>query len=122
MSGTCGMMGGRRRKTRKMKGGNGYGVTTNASDVIAPGALAYVPNNTSGGPVTPGPTGGRRRKSKKSLKKSKKSRRRKSMRGGGSISGVGASFAGTGSRGIADYVGYASNLPPAGFPIPTGTR
>jgi hypothetical protein len=122
MSGTCGMMGGRRRRTtkkksRKMRGGNGYGVT--ASGVIAPGALEYVPNNTSGGPVTPGPSsGGRRRKSKKAKKS-----RRKTMRGGGSIGTVGAAFAGTGSRGIADYVPYAAKLPPAGdFAIPTGTR
>ena len=119
MSGTCGMMGGRRRRTvkksRKMRGGNGYGVT--ASGVIAPGALEYVPNNTSGGPVTPGPSsvsgGRRRRKSRKTL------RRRKSMRGGGSISTVGAAFTGTGSRGIADYTAYAAKMPPGGaFAIP----
>jgi hypothetical protein len=106
MPSTCGMSGGRRRRktTKKsrrsrLRGGNGYGVT---GDVIAPGALAYVPNNTSGGPVTPGPSsGGRRRKTK----------RRKSMRGGGSVSSVGASFVGTGSRGIADYVPYVANGP-----------
>jgi hypothetical protein len=113
------MMGGRRRRTtkkksRKMRGGNGYGVT---GDVIAPGALAYVPNNTSGGPVTPGPSGGRRKS-----KKSKKSRR-KTMRGGGSVGTVGAAFSGTGSRGMADYVPYAAKMPPGGaFAIPTGTR
>jgi len=51
-------MGGRRR-SRKMRGGNGYGV----GDAIAPGALSYVPNMTSvpgGAPYTP--TGGRRRR------------------------------------------------------------
>jgi hypothetical protein len=97
-----------------MRGGNGYGVT--ASGVIAPGALEYVPNNTSGGPVTPGPSGGRRKS-----KKAKKSRRhRKTMRGGGSIGTVGAAFTGTGSRGMADYVPYAAKLPPTGaFAIPS---
>jgi len=51
-------MGGRRR-SRKMRGGNGYGVGA----PIAVGALSYVPNLTSvvgGAPYTP--TGGRRRR------------------------------------------------------------
>ena len=55
----------------------------------------------------------RRRKGKKS------SRRRRTMRGGAgwqSVSGVGAAFKGEGSRGLADFTGYASKVPPAGGP------
>lgn len=114
---TCGassLGGRRRRRTRKMRGGNGYGV----GQPISVGALEYVPNMTS---VPDGaaykPTGGRRR--------SKKSRRRRTrkMRGGGSVANTGYGFAGDGSRGLASYEGYASNMPPGGaFAIPTGTR
>lgn len=128
MAGTCGMTAGRRRskkagrRTRKnMKGGNGYGVVTGPEGVIAPGALAYVPNMTStpdGKPYTP--TGGRRRKSKKSKKGGR--RHRKSMKGGGSVANVGYGFTGTGARGIADAIPYPSNVPPKDFPIPEGTR
>jgi hypothetical protein len=127
MAGTCGMMGGRRHKksrksTRKhMKGGNGYGVVPGA--VIAPGALEYVPNMTStpdGKPYIPS-KGGRRRTSKKS-KKAGRRRARKTMKGGGSVANVGYGFTGTGARGIADAIAYPSNLPPAEFPIPQGTR
>lgn len=109
---------GGRRRTRKMRGGNGYGV----GKPIAVGALEYVPNMTSvpdGAPYKP--MGGRRRKSKKS-KKTRRGRRR-SMRGGGSVSNVGYGFTGNGARGLADPTAYASNLPPSGeFAIPTGTR
>jgi hypothetical protein len=111
-------MGGRRRsRTRRMRGGNGYGV----GEPIAVGALEYVPNMTS---VPDGaaykPTGGRRRKSRKG-KKSRRTRRR--MRGGGSIAGVGYGFTGDGARGLANQSAYPSNLPPGGdFAIPTGTR
>jgi hypothetical protein len=110
-------MGGRRRsRTRKMRGGNGYGV----GEPIAVGALEYVPNMTS---VPDGaaykPTGGRRRKSRKG----KKSRRTRRMRGGGSVANVGYGFTGDGARGLANQTAYASNLPPGGnFAIPTGTR
>lgn len=113
-------MGGRRRsRTRKMRGGNGYGV----GEPIAVGALEYVPNMTS---VPDGaaykPTGGRRRKSRKG-KKSRRSRRTRRMRGGGSVAGVGYGFTGDGARGLANQSAYASNLPPGGdFAIPTGTR
>jgi hypothetical protein len=108
-------MGGRRRsRTRKMRGGNGYGV----GEPISVGALEYVPNMTS---VPDGaaykPTGGRRRR------KSRKSRRTRRMRGGGSVAGVGYGFTGDGARGIANQSAYASNLPPGGnFAIPQGTR
>jgi hypothetical protein len=57
--------------------------------------------------------GGRRRSRRKSKK----------MRGGGSVAGVGYGFTGDGSRGMATFGGYPSNLPPSGaFAIPTGTR
>ena len=112
-------MGGRRRsRTRKMRGGNGYGV----GEPIAVGALEYVPNMTS---VPDGaaykPTGGRRRKSKG--KKSRRTRRTRRMRGGGSVANGGYGFTGDGARGLANQTAYASNLPPGGdFAIPSGTR
>jgi hypothetical protein len=110
---SCSAYGGRRR-TRKMRGGNGYGV----GNPIAVGALEYVPNMTS---VPDGaaykPTGGRRRKSRKG-KKSRRTRRR--MRGGGSVAGVGYGFTGDGARGLANQTAYPSNLPPGGaFAIPS---
>jgi len=112
---------GGRRRSRKMTGGNGYGV----GQPIAVGALEYVPNMTS---VPNGaayrPTGGRRRKTKRGGKhrRGHKSRTRK-MRGGGSVANVGYSFTGDGARGLANQTAYASNLPPGGdFAIPTGTR
>jgi len=79
----------------------------------------------------PGPDGpvgdivvGRRGKHNGGRRSRRKHRsRRRSMRGGGSVSSVGAGFTGSGSRGIADYVGYESNVPVGGpFAIPTGTR
>jgi hypothetical protein len=105
--------GGRRRRTRRMRGGNGYGV----GQPISVGSLEYVPNMTS---VPNGaaysPNGGRRRRSRKS--RGRKTRRR-SMRGGGSVAGVGYSFTGEGSRGIADHSAYNPNPPPGGaFAIP----
>jgi hypothetical protein len=112
-------MGGRRRsRTRKMRGGNGYGV----GQPIAVGALEYVPNMTS---VPDGaaykPTGGRRVRKSRKGKKSRRTRR--SMRGGGSVANVGYGFAGDGARGLANPSAYASNLPPSGaFAIPSGTR
>ena len=112
-------MGGRRSRSRKMRGGNGYGV----GQPISVGALEYVPNMTS---VPDGaaykPTGGRRvRKSRG--KKSRRARRTRRQRGGGSIAGVGYGFTGDGARGLANQSAYASNLPPGGdFAIPTGTR
>jgi hypothetical protein len=110
-------MGGGRR-SRKMRGGNGYGF----GEPIAVGALRVDPNMTSvvgGAPYTP--TGGRRRR--KSRKGKSRRSRRRTMRGGGSVSGVGYSFTGSGSRGLADFGGYESNPPVGGaFAIPTGTR
>jgi len=117
---TCGAspFGGRRRRSRKMRGGNGYGF----GEPIAVGAMRVVPNMTS---VVDGaaykPIGGRRRSRKG--KKAGRRTRRKSMRGGGSVANVGYGFTGDGARGLANQTGYPSNLPPGGdFAIPTGTR
>jgi len=104
--------GGRRRshRTRRMGGGNGYGV----GQPISVGSLEYVPNMTS---VPNGaaysPAGGRRSRKRRG----RKTRRR--MRGGGSISGVGYSFTGDGARGLANHSAYNPNPPPGGaFAIP----
>ena len=113
---------GGRRRTRKMRGGNGYGVGA----PIAVGALEYVPNMTS---VPNGaaykPAGGRRRRTTKrggKHRKGHKGRTRK-MKGGGSVANVGYGFTGDGARGLANQTAYASNLPVGGdFAIPTGTR
>jgi len=118
------MQGGRKktrktRKTRKMRGGNGYGFVPTSANVINAGNIAWTPNMTSvpsGEPVVGSVNGGKRRKSRKTRKT------RRAMRGGGSVANVGYSFTGAGARGIADAIGYPSNLPPAAFPIPTGTR
>lgn len=131
MAGTCGtpLMGGRRRKTRKvrkMKGGMGYGFGG------AMGTNGPVWDASWGGEVTksgepvydtadrPPVTGGRRRKSKKATKKSKKGgRRRRTMRGGAqwqSIAPAGGGFTGEGSRGLANWTGYDSKVPVAGGP------
>ena len=119
-------IGGRRRKTRKMKGGMGYGFGG------AMGTNGPVWDASWGGEITksgtpiydtadrPPVTGGRRRKSKKATKKAKKSRRRKTMRGGAqwqSIAPAGGGFTGQGARGLADWTGYASKVPPAGGPV-----
>lgn len=119
------MMGGRRRrngKTKKMRGGNFYGVGA----AIVPGAIEYkAVANTGVNPVTgavvPDMYGGRRRRSKKTKKGGRKSRRttrrRRTMRGGATYVGSansGASFSGKGVGGMADYGGYASNNPGSG--------
>ena len=111
---SCAKMSGGRRRTRKMRGGNGYGV----GQPISVGALEYVPNMTS---VPDGaaykPSGGRRRRSRKG--KSRRSRRTRRMRGGGSVAGVGYGFTGDGHNGLANQSAYPSNLPPGGaFAIP----
>lgn len=108
-------MAGGRRRTRKMRGGNGYGF----GGAITPGALEVMPNMTSvpdGAPYKP-MGGRRRRRSRKG--KSRRSRRTRRMRGGGSVAGVGYGFAGGGAAGLANATAYPSNLPPGGaFAIP----
>ena len=94
-----------------------------ASGIKAPNGemLGYCRGTTGFKVVGPmGKHGGRRRSRRKSRKGG---RRRRSMRGGGSVAGVGYSFTGEGSRGLADHSAYPANLPPSGaFAIPTGTR
>lgn len=119
-NGSCGMPGGRRRKT--MKGGMGYGFGG------AMGTNGPVWDSSWGGEITksgepiydtaerPPVTGGRRRKSKKAKKGGK---RRRTMRGGAtwqSIAPAGASFRGEGERGLANVTGYASKVPVEGGP------
>lgn len=138
------MMGGKHRKTRKLKGGVFYGV----GNAITPGALEYKavsgsqPYSSATGSAVPDPyatngnsstlMGGRRRKTKKGGKKSKKSkkttRKTRKMRGGmypGSVNSapVGAGFVG-GLSGVSNgtygtYVGYPQKVP-AGNPHPVG--
>ena len=126
MASTCGSFGGRRRRSRrgsrKMKGGNGYGV--NQGPPIAVGAASHDANMTSvpdGAPVT-APIGGRRRRSRRSRKSraSRKSRKstRRSLRGGGSPASVGYSFTGDGARGLANHSAYNANVGVDG-PVPT---
>jgi len=133
----CGnpMAGGRRKrsskKSRKMRGGNFYGV----GSAIAPGAIEYtaVPNlsaNSSTGQLGPADTGamngGRRRHRRsrkgKSLyqdifrggKKSRKVTRRRKMYGGASQflpAKASAGFTGEGSRGLADYKDVGTGMP-----------
>ena len=113
----------------------GYTLTDAGTGLLGLGAEIADPKNETGEPLghcsgtspppNMGPTApraGRRRKSRKG--KSRRSRRRRrTMRGGGSVSGVGYSFTGSGSRGLADFGGYESNPPVGGaFAIPTGTR
>ena len=119
--GSCSVVGGKRRsrRSRRMRGGAGYGV----GEAIAPGALEYKASYTGAadpksGAAVPDPTlkgtsmegsytgiGGRRR-SRKSRKGSKKSRKgSRKMRGGAaqvSAMKAGYGFTGTGSAGLAD--------------------
>lgn len=124
MSGTCGtpMRGGRHRRTRKMKGGMGYGFGGSI------GTAGPVWNSSWGGEITKSGTpvydtadpqrGSSRRKKSKKSKKSRKSRRR-TMRGGApwqSVGAVGQGYTGSGSRGLIDATSYPSKVPPSGGP------
>jgi hypothetical protein len=125
-------MSGGRRRSRKMRGGNGYGASLTQD--IGVGAFRYDANMSSSpggvpvvGPPTTGVTamGGRRRsrkgKNRRTRRKSKG--RRRSMRGGGSPSSVGYSFGGDGQSGLANHSAYNANAAPSGaFAIPQGTR
>jgi hypothetical protein len=124
------MMGGRRRRTAKkklMKGGMGYGFGG------AMGTNGPVWDAAWGGEVTkagvpvydtadPQRGSSRRRKSKRGGKKSKRNGRkgRRTMRGGAqwqSVAPVGHGYTGSGDRGLATHVGYASKVPPSGGPV-----
>lgn len=135
----CGnpMAGGRRRRSRKMKGGNFYGVGA----AIAPGAIEYTkvanlsakPDGTLGPADTGAMNGGRRRsrhsrrsrRGKASQKGKilygdifrggkKRSTRRRKMYGGASQmlpAKASAGFTGEGSRGLADYKDVGTGMP-----------
>lgn len=137
-TGQCGS--GRRRrstkKSRKMRGGNFYGV----GSAIAPGVLEYtaVPNlsaNSATGQLGPADTGampktGGRRKSKRHTKnlykgitvggrKKKTLRRRKIYGGAGAVlpAKATAGFTGEGSRGLANYVDVGTGMPNGVVPL-----
>lgn len=115
------MTAGRRRKTRKMRGGMGYGFGG------AMGTNGPVWNSAWGGEVTkagvpvyssadPQRGSSRRRKSRRGKKGGRKTRK---MRGGAqwqSVAPVGYGYTGTGSRGLADPTAYASKVAPSGGP------
>jgi len=125
MNGQCGA---RRTKTKKskkgvkrrrtQKGGMGYGFGG------AMGTNGPVWDASWGGEVTKAgapvyDTADPQRGSSRRRKNKKTGKRRKSMKGGApwtSVAPVGHGFVGTGSRGIADAVGYASKVPVAGGP------
>jgi hypothetical protein len=101
-----------------MRGGMGYGFGGTI------GTAGPVWDSSWGGEITksgqpiydtadrPPVTGGRRRKSRKASKKSKKTKsRRRSMKGGMSVAHASAGFAGTGSRGLADYKDVGGSQP-----------
>lgn len=105
-------MGGRRktRKTRKMKGGNGYGFT-GAIGTNGPEWEANMTSTPDGKPYVP--TGGGRRKTRKS----KKTRKTRKMKGGAAwqtVGAVGYGYTGEGARGLADATAYASKVPVGG--------
>jgi len=122
------MMGGRKgrktrkvRRSRKLRGGMGYGFGGNTI-----GTSGAQWDSSWGGEVTkagepvydtadPQRGSSRRRR----VKKTKSKKRSRKMKGGASyqsVGTVGASFTGEGSRGLADYTGYASKVPPSGGP------
>ena len=107
---------GAKRRSRRMRGGMGYGF----GGTIGTAGPQW--NSSWGGEITksgqpiydtadrPPVTGGRRRKSRKGSKKTRRGRRR-TMRGGMSVSHASAGFAGTGSRGLADYKDVGGSQP-----------
>lgn len=116
MSGQCGSSRRRRRVSRKMRGGMGYGFGGTI------GTAGPVWDSSWGGEVTKGGTpiydtadrppvtGGRRRKSKKSKKAGRRHRRR-TMKGGMSVAHASAGFSGQGERGMANYTDVGSSQP-----------
>lgn len=116
MNGQCGSSRRRRRVSRKLKGGMGYGFGGTI------GTAGPVWDSSWGGEVTksgtpiydtadrPPVTGGRRRKSKKSKKAGRRHRRR-TMKGGMSVAHASAGFTGDGARGLAIYKDVGSSQP-----------
>jgi len=101
------------QKRRKLRGGY-YG----ASGAIAPGAMAWTSGSEMGGFAVDkgGNIGNMRDTIQYGRGRKRKSRGRKTrrMKGGGKYGGVSASFEGSGSRGIADYAGVNTRVPPLG--------
>ena len=98
------MAGGRRRKTRKHRGGAMFGFNQGPAIGVGAAAVNAVDNTQFYNPETGLPRVGGRRKTRKSRKGGRKSRRR--QRGGATGVSMGttyASFTGTGERGIANY-------------------
>lgn len=123
--------GGLRRRSRKLKGGMGYGFggtigtagpvwdSSWGGEITKAGAPVYDTADPQRGSARRGKSKKTSKKSKKTSKKVRRHGRRKTMRGGAqwqSVGAVGAAFKGEGSRGLADYTGYASKVPPAGAP------
>jgi hypothetical protein len=116
MSGQCGSSRRRRRVSRKLKGGMGYGFGGTI------GTAGPVWDASWGGEITksgtpiydtadrPPVTGGKRRKSKKSKKAGRRHRRR-TMKGGMSVAHASAGFTGEGARGLAIYKDVGSSQP-----------
>ena len=118
MSGQCGASRRRRRVSRKLKGGMGYGFGGTI------GTAGPVWDASWGGEVTksgtpiydtadrPPVTGGRRRKTKsKKSKKAGRRHRRRTMMGGLSVALASAGFAGDGARGLAIFKDVGSSQP-----------
>ena len=114
----CGSSRRRRRVSRKLKGGMGYGFGGTI------GTAGPVWDASWGGEITksgtpiydtadrPPVTGGKRRKSKKAKKSKKGARRhRKTMKGGMSVAHASAGFTGEGARGLAIYKDVGSSQP-----------
>lgn len=134
MQSSCGATGGRKRRgSRKMRGGNFYGMGQPiATGVPAWDAVENTAVTASGTPipeaVMPATGGRRRRTGKKATRKGgrksrasrRHARRRRTMRGGAAMynsANVGYGFAGTGAGGLANQVGYPANAPAGGTQV-----
>jgi len=101
-----------KRKTVRRKQKSGF---YGAVGAIAPGAMQWSAGSEKGGCAADmsgrgGNNSVQYGRGRRGSKKAKRSTRRK-HRGGGKFGGVSASFAGTGSRGLADYTGVITRTP-----------
>ncbi len=98
-------MGGRRRKSRKQKGGMGYGFTGTIGTAGAEYGSSWGGEVTkSGQPVfDTAQRGSSRRKSRKTRGGRKRGRKTRKQRGGMTVAHSSAGFAGEGIRGMAHY-------------------
>lgn len=102
------------QKRRKLRGGY-YG----ASGAIAPGAMEYTAGSEMGSfAVDKGGNIGNMRNGTQPIQygrgRKRRGRKTRRMKGGGKYGGVSASFQGSGSRGMADYAGVNTRVPPLG--------